>query len=72
MAYLDITNDLTKEGIKKLKVGQVLMFDFEGSPVYLKIMKKNDKVWAKRLDPAKFLTPEEADESVTVENAVRK
>ena len=64
--YLDITNDLTKQGQKRLKVGQVLMFDFEGSPVYLKIMKKDTKVWAKRLDPKKFLTPSEADEQVEV------
>ena len=68
MAWLELTNDLTKEGIKKLKVGQVLIFDYEGSPVYLKIMRKErGKVWAKRLDPDKFLTPEEADERVMVE-----
>lgn len=67
MAWLQIENELTKEGIKRLKVGQVLMFDFEGSPVYLKIMRKErGKVWAKRLDPVKFLTPEDADENVLV------
>lgn len=66
MKYLDITDELTEEG-KQLKVGAVLIFDFEGSPVYLKIKKKKaGKVWAQRLDPKKFLTPEEADESVTV------
>ncbi len=43
------------------------MFDYEGSPVYLKIMRKErGKVWAKRLDPEKFLLPEEADEKVMV------
>ena len=68
MAWLNLTNDLTAEGKKKLKVGQVMMFDFEGSPVYLKIMRKvRGKVYAKRLDPNKFLLPEEADEQVWVE-----
>jgi hypothetical protein len=44
-----------------------MMFDFEGSPNYLKIMKKTrGQVYAKRLDPDKFLKPEEADEQVTV------
>jgi hypothetical protein len=67
VAWLELTNDLTKEGIKRLKVGQVLMFDYEGSPNYLKIMRKErGKIWAKRLDPEKFLLPEEADEKVTV------
>lgn len=66
MAYLDITNDLTVAG-RKLPIGKVLIFDFEGSPVYLKIMKKEKgKVYAKRLDPKKFLTPEEADSEVMV------
>lgn len=66
MAYLDITDDLTKDG-RKLAIGQVLMFDFEGSPVYLKIMSKNKgKVLAKRLDPEKFLLPQDADEKVMV------
>lgn len=67
MAWLQITDDLTKQGIRKIKLNQVLMFDFEGSPVYLKIMRKErGKVWAKRLDPNKFLVPEVADETVTV------
>lgn len=66
MAYLDITNDLTKEG-KKLPVGKVLIFDFEGSPVHLKIMSKiKGKVYAKRLDSSLFLTPEQADEHITI------
>lgn len=67
MAWLKITDDLTAEGKQKLEINQVLMFDFEGSPVYLKIMRKSKgEVWAKRLDPAKFLKPEDADEQVTV------
>lgn len=67
MAWLELTNDLTPKAIKGLKVGQVLMFDFEGSPNYLKIMRKQrGKIWAKRLNSEKFLRPEEADEKVMV------
>jgi hypothetical protein len=67
MAYLNITSDLTLVGRRKIKLGEVLMFDYEGSPVYLKIMRKTkDGVWAKRLDPDKFLLPEDADEQVSV------
>lgn len=66
MAYLNITEELTKEG-KELPLGKVLIFDFEGSPVYLQIKRKQKgQVWAKRLDPRLFLTPDEADERVTV------
>ncbi len=44
-----IDDILTKEGIAKLKAGQVLLFQFEGSPIHLKIMRKSKgKVWAKR------------------------
>jgi hypothetical protein len=65
MVWLDITPDLTKKGQKELEVGQVLVFDFEGSPVHLKIMRKrNGKVWAKR---TYLYTPEEADSEVMVE-----
>jgi len=68
MGYINITDDLNARGRKELKVGQTMHFDFEGSPVYLKIMKKEGgKVWAKRLDPKKYLTPEEADDQVMVE-----
>jgi len=67
MKWEDITPDLTKKGQRELKVGQVLIFDYEGSPIHLKIMRKSHgKVWAKRLDPKKFLTPQQADDSVTV------
>lgn len=63
MAWLNVTEDLPVN----VKVGQILRFDFEGSPVVLKIMRKQKKqVWAKRLDPEKYLTPEEADERVMV------
>ena len=45
-----IEDVLTPEGIEKLKPGQVLIFNFEGSPTHLKIMRKaRGKVWAKRV-----------------------
>lgn len=67
MSWLNITKDLTEEGRKNLKEGQVLIFDQAGDPVYLKVTRKNKEgVWAKRLDPSKFLTPEEADQNVEV------
>ncbi len=67
MAWINLTEDLTTEGIKKLQVNHVMMFDYEGSPVYIKIMRKQKgKVWGKRLDPDKFLLPEDADERVMV------
>ena len=50
MSWVDFTNDLTKKGQRELKVGQVLMFNFEGSETHLKIMrKKNGKVWVKEV-----------------------
>lgn len=67
MAYLNLTKDLTKAGIRKIKVGEMLIFDYEGSPVYLEIMRKTKEgVWAKKLDPEFVLTPDEADQKVTV------
>lgn len=64
MKWLDITQDLTKEGQQKLNVGEVLIFDYEGSPIHLKIMRKaKGKVWAKR---NYLYTPEEADNEVEV------
>jgi glucan phosphorylase len=46
----DISDVLTKKGAAKVKVSQVLMFEFEGSPIHLKIMRKDGgKVWAKRM-----------------------
>jgi hypothetical protein len=50
MSWIDISDILTPEGAKRLKVGQVMMFDFEGSRNDLKIMRKhNKKVWAKQI-----------------------
>ena len=44
MKWYDLTPDLTKEGQRKLKVGQVLLFE----KIHLKIMRKyKGKVWAK-------------------------
>lgn len=48
MSWEDITDVLTKDGAAKLKIGQVLMFNNEGIPIHLKIMRKfKGKVWAK-------------------------
>lgn len=48
MSWIDITDQLTPKGLEELKTGQVLIFDFEGSPLHLKIMRKSKgKVWAK-------------------------
>jgi hypothetical protein len=44
----DITDVLNAKGKRNLKIGQVLMFDNEGIPIHLKIMRKyKGKVWAK-------------------------
>lgn len=54
-------------GTRKIKVGEMLIFDYEGSPVYLEIMRKNKGgVWAKRLNPVLVMLPDEADRKVTV------
>lgn len=67
MSWLDLTPELTKKGQQRLKVGQVMMFTYEGSPLYIKIMRKyKDKVWGKQLDPDYFLTPEDADKYMWV------
>lgn len=63
MAWLNVTDDLPID----VEVGNTLSFDFEGSPVVLKIMRKDKgKVWAKRLDPQLYLTPEQADEQIVI------
>lgn len=50
MSWIDISDELTPKGHTALRVGQVLMFDFEGSRLELKIMRKhNKKVWAKQI-----------------------
>lgn len=70
MSWERIDSVLTKEG-KELKSGangHVLIFEYEGSPVYMKLMRKdkNGAIWAERLDPDKFLTPERADSEVEI------
>lgn len=50
MKWIDITDELTDKGKEELEPGQVLIFNFEGSPIHLKIMRKaRGKVWAKRV-----------------------
>lgn len=45
----DISDITTPKGLAELQVGHVLKFDYEGSPLYLKIMRKTKgKVWAKK------------------------
>jgi hypothetical protein len=47
-----IDDILTKEGLAKLKVGQILRFDYEGSINEMQITKinrKGHKCWAKRV-----------------------
>ena len=67
MAYLNITNDLSLKGRKKVKVGELLIFNFEGSPIYLEVMSKTKgKILARRKKPELMLTPEQADEQVQI------
>lgn len=48
--WIDLTPELTEEGQEKVKVGEVLIFNYEGSKTMLKIMRKyKDKVWAKEI-----------------------
>ena len=62
-----IDDILTKDGIERLHAGQVLMFQFEGSPIHLKIMRKahNGKVWVKRTH---LYTEEEMRREVKIED----
>lgn len=51
--WLDVTDDLPID----VEVGQVLIFDFEGSPIHLKIRRKyKGKIWATK---TRLYTPEE-------------
>lgn len=55
---IEITDELTPEGIDRLEVGQVLRFEFEGSITELKVIrKKNRRVWAETVTT---YTPDEA------------
>lgn len=45
----NLTPELTPWAKKNLLVGQVLIFDYEGSSVHIKIMRKyKQKIWGKR------------------------
>lgn len=71
MKWERIDDILTQEGIDHLKSGlngHVLIFQYEGSPIYLKLRRKdkNGAIWVERLDPKKFLTPEDADQQVEI------
>jgi len=58
--WMDVTNDLQID----VKPGQVLIYDYEGSPVHLKIMRKaKGKVWAKYTH---LYTEQEAKEEISV------
>ena len=47
----EISDIFTPEGAKKVKVGQVLVFDYEGSKTHLKITKKAlGRIWAKHIN----------------------
>lgn len=50
MAWIDLTPELTEEGQQRVNVGEVLIFNYEGSKTMLKIMRKHKgKVWAKEI-----------------------
>lgn len=41
--WIEIGSEFTPEGLAKLKAGQVLVYEFEGSKTELKIMRINKK-----------------------------
>jgi hypothetical protein len=46
----NLTDMLTLRGLEELQVGQILIFDYEGSKIYMKIMRKrHGKLWAKEI-----------------------
>lgn len=46
--WINITDTLTPAGLKKLQVGQVLVFNYEGSRNEYKIMRiRNGNCWVK-------------------------
>lgn len=61
--WQEITDVLTPEGVKKLKLRQVLVFDYEGSRNEYRVVKiKDGRVWVK---PVTLYTPGEADDKLT-------
>lgn len=61
MKSTEIGNEFTKEGLAKLKVGQVLVYDYEGSRTELKITKINRKSHKLYVQEVKLYTDEEID-----------
>jgi hypothetical protein len=50
MTWIDLTPDLTEEGQQRLNVGEVLIFNYEGSKTNIRIMRKyKGKVWGKEV-----------------------
>lgn len=48
----EITDIISEKGIKEIKLGTVLKFDYEGSPVYIKVTKKDTKnmrIWGEHV-----------------------
>lgn len=59
MRSIDIGQDLTEEGLAKLKVGQIMRFDYEGSITELKITKINRKSHKCYVREVRTYTPDE-------------
>lgn len=57
----EISDVLTKEGIAKLKVGQILMFSYEGSRNEYKITKLNKKSGKCWVIPVKTYHPDQVE-----------
>lgn len=50
MAWENMTDIFTPEGLQKIKVGQVMMFNLDGVRNEYRIMRiKNGKVWGKKV-----------------------
>lgn len=64
---INISDVFTKEGIQKLKKGQLLRFNMEGSITELLITYVNKKAGKVYAIETKTLTPEEANDRVSVE-----
>lgn len=48
--WIDLTPDLTEEGQQRVNIGEILVFDYEGSKTCIKIMRKfKGKVWGKEV-----------------------
>lgn len=48
----EITDIISEKGIREIKVGTVLKFDYEGSPVHIKVTRKDTKnmrIWGEHV-----------------------